>query len=95
MKSQPGRGKKAYLQMGKMTTGTGKGLYGYKWGSTNKKRIPLEFEAKIVQRIFEMLADGMGCFHVATTLNDQEIRQRRTGNGHPGQSTIWRAILVI
>ncbi len=30
------RGKSAYLQMGKLPTGTGKGLYGYKWDSKEK-----------------------------------------------------------
>ena len=42
------RGKKAFLQKGKLPTGTGKGLYGYKWDKENKKRIPLEMETKVV-----------------------------------------------
>jgi site-specific DNA recombinase len=73
------RGKKAYVQMGKMPIGTGKGLYGYKWDKENKRRIPLEFEAKIVQRIFSMLADGIGCFNIARTLNATGIPAKTGG----------------
>jgi site-specific DNA recombinase len=67
------RGKKAFLQKGKLPTGTGKGLYGYKWDKENKQRIPLELETKIVLRIFESVAAGDGYFNTARKLNDLEI----------------------
>jgi site-specific DNA recombinase len=64
------RGKRAYVQQGKLPIGTGKGLYGYKWDKETKKRIPVEFEVKVVQRIFTMLAEGKGYFNIARTLNE-------------------------
>ncbi len=67
------RGKKAFLQKGKMPTGTGMGLYGYKWDKENKQRIPLELETKIVQRIFESVANNEGYFNTARKLNDLQI----------------------
>jgi len=67
------RGKKAYVQQGKLPIGTGKGLYGYKWDKETKKRIPVEFEVKVVQRIFTMLAEGKGYFNIARTLNEHGI----------------------
>ncbi len=51
-----GRGKKALLKEGKLPQGTGIGIYGYKWLKEAKKRIPIEHEAKVVQRMFEMVA---------------------------------------
>ncbi len=77
------RGKAAYVKMGILPIGTGKGLYGYKWDKENKKRIPLEFEAKVVENIFTMLADGISCFNVAKTLNDQGIPTKTGGKWHP------------
>jgi len=68
-----GRGKKAILKSGKLPQGTGIGIYGYKWLKDYKKRIPLEHEAKIVQRMFEMVAQGKGCFKIARTLNEEGI----------------------
>lgn len=68
-----GRGKKAMLKSGKMPQGTGIGIYGYNWIREYKKRIPVEREAKIVQRMFEMVADGVSCFSIAKTLNEENI----------------------
>ncbi|MFC1946077.1 recombinase family protein [Chloroflexota bacterium] len=68
-----GRGKKAMLDSGRLPQGTGIGVYGYKWLKEDKKRIPIEYEAKIVQRMFEMVAEGKSCFSVARTLNDESI----------------------
>jgi site-specific DNA recombinase len=38
-----------------------------------KKRIPFEREAKIVRRMFEMVAEGYSCFKIARTLNEEAI----------------------
>ena len=64
-----GRGKQAMLKNGKLPQGTGIGIYGYQWVREYKKRIPIEREAKIVKRMFEMVAQGDSCFKVARTLN--------------------------
>jgi site-specific DNA recombinase len=68
-----GRGKKALLNAGKMPQGTGIGVYGYEWIKEYKKRIPIEREAKIVKRMFEMVANGDCCFKIARTLNAESI----------------------
>jgi site-specific DNA recombinase len=53
--------------------GTGVGIYGYKWITDSKKRVPIESEAKVVKRMFEMVANGTSCFKVARTLNENSI----------------------
>ncbi|MFC1954087.1 recombinase family protein [Chloroflexota bacterium] len=68
-----GRGKRAILNSGRLPQGTGIGIYGYKWLKDYKKRIPIEHEAKIVQRMFEMVASGVSCFKIVRTLNDEII----------------------
>jgi len=68
-----GRGKQAVLKSGRMPQGTGISIYGYQWIKEYKKRTPIEREAKIVKRIFEMVADGKSCFSIARTLNDESI----------------------
>jgi site-specific DNA recombinase len=68
-----GRGKRAMLNSGRLPQGTGIGIYGYKWLKDYKKRIPLEHEAKIVQRMFEMVAQGSSCFKIARMLNEERI----------------------
>ena len=68
-----GRGKQAVLKNGKMPQGTGIGIYGYQWIKEYKKRTPIEHEAKIVQRMFEMVAQGDSCFKIARTLNEESI----------------------
>jgi site-specific DNA recombinase len=68
-----GRGKIALLKSGKLPQGTGIGVYGYKWLRDEKKRIPLEHEARTVQRMFEMVAGGFSCFKIARTLNEASI----------------------
>ena len=68
-----GRGKRAMLNSGRLPQGTGIGIYGYKWLKDYKKRIPLEHEAKIVQRMFEMVTQGNGCFKIARVLNEESI----------------------
>jgi site-specific DNA recombinase len=68
-----GRGKQAMLKNGKLPQGTGIGIYGYQWIREYKKRIPLEREARIVRRVFEMVGKGESCFKVARTLNKESI----------------------
>jgi len=68
-----GRGKRAMLNAGKLPQGTGIGVYGYSWVREYKKRIPLESEARVVQRIFEMVAQGQSCYGIAQTLNSESI----------------------
>lgn len=68
-----GRGKRAMLKSGRLPQGTGIGIYGYKWHKDDKKRIPLENETKIVQRMFEMVTQGNSCFKIARTLNEASI----------------------
>ncbi|MFC1959052.1 recombinase family protein, partial [Chloroflexota bacterium] len=68
-----GRGKTALLKGGKLPQGTGIGIYGYKWSKEEKKRIPVEHEAKVVQRMFEMVANGDACFKIARTLNEESV----------------------
>nr|WP_011929270.1 recombinase family protein [Dehalococcoides mccartyi] len=68
-----GRGKRALLKNGKMPQGTGVGIYGYKWDSASKKRIPLAHESKVVKHMFEMAASGKSCFDIAKTLNDSSV----------------------
>ena len=68
-----GRGKRAVLKSGKLPQGTGIGIYGYKWLKDNKKRIPLEHEARIARCMFEMVAQGNSCFKIARKLNEESI----------------------
>ncbi len=68
-----GRGKKALLKSGKLPQGTGIGVYGYTWVPEYKKRIPLDREAKVVQRMFQMVAQGKSCFSIARALNEEGI----------------------
>jgi len=68
-----GRGKRAMLNSGKLPQGNGIGIYGYKWLRDYKKRMPIESEAKIVQRMFGMVANGVSCFKIARTLNEERI----------------------
>ncbi|MFC2063181.1 recombinase family protein [Chloroflexota bacterium] len=68
-----GRGKQAVIKSGKFPQGTGIGIYGYMWLKGDKKRVPLEREAKIVKRMFEMVAGGTSCFNIARKLNEESI----------------------
>lgn len=68
-----GRGKQVMLKDGKLPQGTGIGIYGYQWIKEYKKRIPIEREAKVVRRMFEMVAEGYSCFKIARILNEEGI----------------------
>ncbi len=68
-----GRGKQAVLKSGRLPQGTGIGIYGYQWIPEYKKRTPIEHEARVVQRLFEMVADGTSFYRMARTLNEESI----------------------
>ncbi len=68
-----GRGKQAMLKDGKLPQGTGIGIYGYQWIKEYKKRIPIEREAKVVRRMFEMVGEGYSCFKIARILNEEGV----------------------
>ena len=68
-----GRGKQAVLRSGRLPQGTGIGIYGYQWIPEYKKRTPIEREAKVVQRMFDMVVGGISCFKIARTLNEEII----------------------
>jgi len=48
-----------------------------------KKRVPLEHEAKIVERIFTMITQGKTRYEVARTLNNNSIPTKSGGKWHP------------
>jgi site-specific DNA recombinase len=83
MKANTLRAKQRLVREGKLPQGTGKGLYGYKWDKENKKRIPIEYEVKVAEKIFEMLASGVTRFKIATALNEQGIPSKTGGKWHP------------
>jgi len=68
-----GRGKQAMLKQGKLPQGTGIGIYGYEWDKETQKRIPIEHEAAIVKRVFEMVAEGNSCHKTARLLNSEGL----------------------
>lgn len=77
------RGKAKLVEQGVLPQGTGAGLYGYKWDKSQKKRLPHEFEAKVVEKIFTMIAEGVSRFNVTKALHDQAIPTKSGGKWHP------------
>ena len=77
------RGKQEYVKMGKLPIGTGKGLYGYSMNKETKRREPLEYEIKVVERAFLMRADHIKTFNIARTLNDLGIPTKTGVKWHP------------
>ncbi len=73
------RGKKALLKTGKLPQG-GFPMYGYDWVPEYKKRIIVEREAKVVKRIFEMVASGIPSERVARILNEEGIPSKTGKN---------------
>ena len=49
------RGKIARLKEGKLPHGTGIGIYGYEWNKSTGRRTVIDYEAKVVQKIFTMV----------------------------------------
>lgn len=56
---------------------------GYKYDNKQKKRIPLEYEAQAVNKIFTMLGEGNSCFNVAKTLNVNGIPTKSGSKWEP------------
>ena len=76
------RGKHISASKGNLPQGTGRGLYGYKWDKEAKKRVSIEFESRVVNKIFTMLADGKTRHEVAITMNRQAIPSKTGGMWH-------------
>jgi len=85
-----GRGKRAVLKSGKLPQGTGIGIYGYNWIKEYKKRLPIEREVTVVQRIFDMIANGVSCFKIAKVLNEESIPTKSGKKWEP--RTIYRIV---
>jgi site-specific DNA recombinase len=83
IKERTMRGKRFIATQGGMPQGTGKGIYGYDWDANTKQREPNEFEAKIVNRIFEMIASGQSRHAVACSLNEMSIPSKAGKKWHP------------
>jgi len=83
IKERTMRGKRVLMNQGLLPQGTGKGLYGYQWDPKNKKRVPLESEVNVVQRIFSMIAEGASYFITAKTLNDEGVPAKTGAKWHP------------
>jgi len=77
------RGKRAYLTKGKMPQGTGIGIYGFNWDKENKRRIPLDYEVKVVQKAFTMYDEGIGFFNIAKSLNEHKIPTKSGSKWNP------------
>ena len=88
-----GRGKAHLVSKGILPTGTGKGLFGYRWDQKSKKRIPIEAEVKVVEKIFEMCASGMSRFQIAKTLNEHGILTKAHKNKR-GILTNWHPLTI-
>ncbi len=83
IKERTMRGKKVHVDRGQLPQGTGRGLYGYKWDKATKKRIPIEFEARVMERVFTMVAEGMSRFNIARVLNQKGIPTKSGGMWYP------------
>ena len=77
------RGKLARLNEGKLPQGTGIGLYGYNWDKATGKRIIVDDEAKIVQKVFTMALNGVSIHQIAVQLNKQRIKTKSGNLWHP------------
>jgi site-specific DNA recombinase len=77
------RGKHQKLEQGQLPHGTGYGLYGYTWDKENKVRVVNELEAKIVEKIFRCIADGMSKRALAAYLTANNIATKTGGVWHP------------
>jgi len=83
MKTNTLQAKAKLVKRGILPQGTGIGLYGFNWDKENKRRIPLEREVKIVQKVFTMRDEGTGLFNIAKSLNDQKIPTKSGSKWHP------------
>jgi site-specific DNA recombinase len=71
------------VEKGFLPVGTGVGLYGYSWNKETKKREPIEYEVKIVEKIFTLLAEGHSRHKVSELLNANSIPTKAGGKWHP------------
>ncbi len=53
------------------------------WTRRQKRREPLEYEIKVVEKAFLMRADHIKTFNIARTLNDLQIPTKTGGKWHP------------
>ena len=83
MKTNTLQAKAKLVKRGILPQGTGIGLYGFNWDKKNKKRIPLDFEAKVIQKAFTMRDEGTGFFNIAKNLNEQGILTKSGSKWHP------------
>ncbi len=82
MKANTSRAKAKLVREGKIPQGTGVGIYGYRWIREEKRREIIEIEAKVVQKIFGMIAEGKSLFAVAKELNRQGIPTKGSTAGN-------------
>jgi site-specific DNA recombinase len=83
MKTNTLQAKAKLLRKGILPQGTGIGLYGFNWNKKNKKRIPLNYEVKAVQKAFTMRDEGIGFFNIAKNLNNQGILTKSGSKWYP------------
>lgn len=70
------RGKLARLKEGKLPHGSGIGIYGYQWDKTTGHRTIIDYEAKVIQKIFTMLLQGFSFPQIALKLNKASIKSK-------------------
>ncbi|MFC1933987.1 recombinase family protein [Chloroflexota bacterium] len=83
MKLNTMRGKAICADEGKLPQGTGKGLTGYRWNKVEKKREIIEYEARVIQKIFTMLDEDYLPPKVAETLTAQKVPTKAGGKWDP------------
>jgi len=79
MKTNTLRAKAKLIKAGILPQGTGIGLYGFKWDKDEKRRVPIDYEIKVLRKMFEMADDGLSRFNIARTLNQQGIGTKSGG----------------
>lgn len=81
---------KGFVGGGGLHQGTGIGVYGYNWIKEYKKRLPVEREAEVVKRIFEMAVNEVSCYKIACALNEESIPTKTGKKWEP--RTIYRIL---
>ena len=86
------RGKRRTASEGKMPTGTGRGLYGYRfqWVMDDQSGRPklrgreiIEDEAQVVGLIFDRAVSGSSVYHIAAVLNEEGVPTKTGAKWHP------------
>jgi len=83
IKERTMRGKMACLKDGKLPQGTGIGIYGYKWDKPAGRRVIVEHEAKVVQKIYNMAVSGISTNQIAISLNKANIKTKSGSLWYP------------